>query len=86
MKLQLSGHRCRVRQFSMFCVSCEDLLVEAKHAMSSSLAKTKSSESDEIQPCRRCLVPAIKPHKMEDALSEMFKKAGLATAYALHCL
>ena len=36
--------------------SCEDLLVEAKQAMSSSLAEIKKSQSVEIQLCRRCLV------------------------------
>ena len=50
---------CYVRdawQPSLSCVSCEDLLVEAKQAMSSSLAETKQSQSDKIQLCKRCLV------------------------------
>ena len=43
-------------QSLLSCVSCEDLLVKAKQAMSSSLAETKKSQSNEVQLCRRCLV------------------------------
>jgi len=82
---------CHVRdtgQSSLSYVSCEDLLVEAKQAMSSSLVKTKKPQSHETQPCRRCLVLQRTARKTQvgELLSEMSKKAGLATIYISHCL
>ena len=53
------------KQSLVSCLGCEDLLVEAKQAMSSSLAKTKKLQSDEIQPCRRCLVLQLTTRKTQ---------------------
>ena len=53
------------KQSLLSCLGCEDLLVEAKQAMSSSLAKTKKLQSDEIQPCRRCLVLQLTTRKTQ---------------------
>lgn len=52
--------------------------------MSSSMAKTKKSQSDQIQPCKRCLV--LQRTAGKDLLSEMSIKAGLATIYTSDCL
>lgn len=53
------GCSCHVRdagKSSLSCGSCEDVLDEAKQAMSSPLAKAKKPQSNETRPCRRCLV------------------------------
>ena len=67
---------------------CPVLLVEAKQALSSSLAKPKNHKVLKFSYAEDVWYynAPLGKHKLENLLSEMSKKAGLDTIYTSHCL